>query len=76
MRLGFESPVWGIRDRAEQAGHEPADLELVCLGPVMLHGHDQGDQRGPLQGARDEILADIAKYEQTKHPGRVVTVHA
>lgn len=65
--VGFDDVEWivrGIRERAAQAGHDPGDLELVCRGPVVVHAHDQGDQRRPLQGSPDEILTDIATYER------------
>lgn len=65
--VGFDDVEWivrGIRERAAATDHDPADLELVCRGSVVWHEHDQGDQRRPLQGSRDEILADIARYER------------
>lgn len=65
--VGFDSVaaiVNGIRERAAAAGQDPAGYELVCRGTVVWHGEDQGDQRQPLRGSREEILADIARYEQ------------
>jgi probable F420-dependent oxidoreductase len=52
-----------IKQTAEQAGRDPADLRFICRGVVKLQEQPLPDGRTPLTGSADQIWADLAGLE-------------
>ncbi|MGH9056337.1 MAG: LLM class F420-dependent oxidoreductase [Acidimicrobiales bacterium] len=53
-----------ISEEAERAGRDPAELQVVSRGSVMLQDSPQGDERRPLHGSLDEVRADVERYRE------------
>jgi hypothetical protein len=49
-----------VRDGAREAGRDPGALRILLRGVVDLVDHDPGPGRRPLQGTREQVLADLA----------------
>ncbi|HET7399424.1 MAG TPA: TIGR03619 family F420-dependent LLM class oxidoreductase [Intrasporangium sp.] len=48
-----------VRDGAREAGRDPHSLRIVVRGVVDLVDDDPGRLRRPLQGTREQVLADL-----------------
>lgn len=57
-RIGADVAV--VRDAATAAGRDPDALRILLRGVVDLRGADPGPGRRPLQGTRDQVVADLA----------------
>ena len=49
----------GLRAMAEAAGRDPAALELIVLGHLILTDRPQGPGRAEWVGSADEIRAEV-----------------
>lgn len=52
-----------VRGAAEEAGRDPAALQMVVRGLVRL-GHEGGKDRAPLTGSADQIRDDLAALSE------------
>ena len=58
------SLVAEIKAAAEQAGRDPATLQIVSRGSYQLHERPLGSARRPLWGSLDEIREDVGRYAE------------
>ncbi len=49
-----------VREAARDAGRDPEAVRVLVRGLVELVDEDPGRQRRPLQGTREQVLADLA----------------
>ena len=57
---GLQQMISGLRGMAEEAGRNPAELEIVVRANLMVTKEPLGDQRYICTGSPDEIRSDIA----------------
>ena len=57
---GMKEMMAGIRGMAQQAGRDPAEVEVIVRAHPVVTEEPLGDQRFMFSGSPDEIKADIA----------------
>jgi probable F420-dependent oxidoreductase len=56
--------VQALREAAERAGRDPAQLQIVCRGTFHPYDAPRGQVRRPLFGSLQEIQEDVRRYAE------------
>ncbi len=57
---GLEEMIAGLKGMAQEAGRDPAELDVVVRANVVVTEEPQGDERFMFLGSLDQIKTDIA----------------